>query len=92
MGLFLRRLPFLKVLAIGQLALLLRRHFKQLEPHERRRLASLVRRGTHLAPHERSELRNLLARLQPRAFAFAAADAVSPWPLPRRLAGRRRRF
>jgi hypothetical protein len=88
----LRRLPFFKLVVIGQLALLLRRHLRQLDPHERRRLASLLRRPTRLAPHERAELRDLVGRLEPRAFAFATADAFSPWPLPRRLAGRRRRF
>jgi len=87
-----RRLPFLKVLAIAELALLARRHLTRLQPHERRRLGALVRRGRRLQPHERAELRELVGRLEPRAFAFAAADAFSPWRLPRFLGGRRRRF
>jgi hypothetical protein len=87
-----RRLPFFKVFALAQLALLARRHLTQLQPHERRRLGALVRRGPGLQAHERAELRELVGRLQPRSFAFAAADAFSPWPLPRFLGGRRRRF
>jgi hypothetical protein len=37
---------------------------------------------------EREELKRLLAKLEPRAFAFNTANAFSPFPLPRRLAGR----
>jgi hypothetical protein len=85
-----RRLPFLKLLAIGEIALLVRRHLVRLDPQERRRLAQLVRRGRSLQPAEREELRGLVSKLDARAFAVAAADAVSPVPLPRRLAGRRR--
>jgi hypothetical protein len=33
-------------------------------------------------------LRRLLGKLEPRAFAVIAANAFSPVPLPRRLAGR----
>jgi hypothetical protein len=85
----LRRMPFLKVLAIAKLALLARRHLGNLEPHERRRLGQLVRRGHRLDPAERDELRHLAGKLDPRAFAFATADALSPIRLPRRLSGRR---
>jgi hypothetical protein len=85
-----RRLPFFKLLAIGQVALLARRHLKQLTPAERRRLAALVRRGPRLDPAERRELGEIVVKLDPRAFAFGAADRFSPLPLPRRLAGRPR--
>jgi triphosphoribosyl-dephospho-CoA synthetase len=83
-----RRLPFLKLLAIAQLLLLARRHFLHLDPAERRRLAELVRRGRSLTPAEREELRGLVQRLEPRAFAGAAADAFSPFST--RRFGRRR--
>jgi hypothetical protein len=86
--LLIRRLPFFRVLALAQVALLARRHLQQLEPHERRRLAGLVRRGRSLQPAEREELRTLVGKLDPRAFALGAADTVSPWPLPRRFTGR----
>lgn len=85
-----RRLPFLRVLAIAQVILLVRRHLMQLQPHERRRLAALVRRGPALGPSEREELRSLVGKLEPSAFALAAAHAVSPVGVPRRLRGFRR--
>jgi hypothetical protein len=84
----LRRMPFLKVLAIAQTLLLLRRHLVRLNASDRRRLSELARRGRSLTPAERDELRRLLSKMEPRAFAVAAADAFSPVPLPRRLAGR----
>ncbi|MDX6469379.1 MAG: hypothetical protein QOF75_1182 [Gaiellaceae bacterium] len=87
-----RRLPFLKVLAIVQLALLARRHLQALSPAERRRMGELARRGRGLTPEERTELRELAGKLEPRAFAGAVADAFSPIPLSGRvIRGRRRR-
>jgi hypothetical protein len=84
----LRRMPFLKVLAIAQTVLLAWRHLRQLDASDRRRLRELLRRGRGMSPAERDELRRLLAKLEPRAFAAAAADTFSPVPLPRRFAGR----
>ena len=84
-----KRLPFLRVLAIAEVAMLARRHLGRLEPAERRRFASLVRRGRSLSPAERDELRALTARLEPKAFAGQALDKVSPVPLPRRFTGGR---
>jgi hypothetical protein len=83
-----RRLPFFRILAIGRLALTARRHLQSLSPAERRRLAELVRHGRNLSPAERGELRTLVARLEPGAFARAAAAAFSPVGLPGRF-GRR---
>jgi hypothetical protein len=80
-----RRLPFLKVLAVVQLALLARRHMRALSPVERRRMAELARRGRTLTSAEKAELRDLASRLEPRAFAGAVADAFSPFPLPKRV-------
>jgi hypothetical protein len=85
----IRRLPFFKILAIAQIALLVRRHLKRLTPMERKRMGELVRRGHRLDRSERDELRTLVSKLEPAAFAFAAADHVSPLPLPRRF-GRRK--
>jgi hypothetical protein len=81
----LRRFPFLRILALGQIALLAHRHLQQLSPAERRRLKNLVTRAWKLDPRERKELTRLLGKLQPRAFAAGAADAFSPLPLPKRL-------
>ena len=81
----LRRMPFFKVLAVAQMALLARRQLKQLDPDDRHRLTELVRRGPRIDAAERDELRGLLVRLEPRAFAMAAANAFSPVRLPRRF-------
>ena len=72
----IRRLPYFKILAVVQLALLARRHLGALTPVERRRMADLARRGHRLTPAERPELRTLALKLEPRAFAGAAADHV----------------
>jgi len=85
-------MPFLKLLAVGQTVLLARRHFLQLDDRDRRRLRELVMRGKAMSPAERDELRHLLGKLEPAAFAFATADALSPVPIPgRRWRQRRRR-
>jgi hypothetical protein len=84
----LRRLPFLKLLALAQTALLLRRHLQRLSARDRRRLTQLVRRGHRMSAAERRELSRIVGKLEPRELAFAAADKLSPVRLPRRLAGR----
>lgn len=85
-----RQVPIFKLLALAQVGLLARRHLKRLGPGDARRLAALVRRGRSLDPAEKAELRTLTAKLEPRAFAGAAADRLSPIPLPRRLTGVRK--
>jgi hypothetical protein len=85
----LKRLPVLKLLAIGEIALLARTHASKLTPEERRRLFSLVREGrgrpSRLDAAQRDELQGLVAKAEPRLFAGEAADKLSPVPLPRRL-------
>ena len=81
----LKRLPVMKLLAIGEIALLARDHVRRLDPVERRRLVALVRKGRHLAADEREELAQLVAKAEPRRFAGLVADKLSPVPLPRRL-------
>jgi hypothetical protein len=85
----LKRLPVLKLLAIGEIALLARTHVTKLDPAERRRLVELVRKGrgrpSKLSPEEREELSRLVAKAEPRLFAGAVADKLSPVPLPGRL-------
>ncbi len=86
-----KQLPIFRVLAIAQVALLARRHLQQLGPGEARRIADLARRGRSLSEPEKQELRELTAKLEPRAFAGAAADQISPFGLPRRFTGVKRR-
>jgi hypothetical protein len=78
-----RAIPFFRLLAIAQTVLLVRRHVRMLDGDDRRRLAELVRRGRSMSPTEREEVRRILAKLEPRAFAAAAADAFSPVRVPR---------
>ena len=87
----IRRMPLFRLLAVGKTALLARRHFRRLDPSDRQRLAELLRRGRGMSPSQRDELRRILAKLGPREFAYATADAFSPVRLPKRLAGRRER-
>jgi hypothetical protein len=86
----IKRLPFFKILAVAQLALLARRHLHGLTRDDKRRLVELARRGTKLTAAERTELRGLVAKMEPRAFAVGAADRMSPVPLPRWLVGKLR--
>ena len=86
-GRIAKRVPLFKVFAIAQVGLLARSHLQRLGPGEARRLAELVRRRRSLSEAEKQELRTLTAKLEPRAFAGAAADHLSPVPLPRRLIG-----
>jgi hypothetical protein len=84
----LRLIPFYRVLALGQTVLRARRHWRGLEPNDRRRLRALVMRGRNMTPAERDEMRQILAKLEPRAFALATANAFSPVRMPRWLVTR----
>jgi hypothetical protein len=79
----------LKLLMVGEVALLLRSHIARLDPAERRRLIELLRAGrgrpSRLSPSEREELEALIAKTEPRLFAGLAADKLSPVRLPRRV-------
>jgi hypothetical protein len=81
----LRRLPFFKIVAVVQVALLARKHLGALTPADRRRMAELARHPRTLTPAERHELIELAAKLEPRAFAVHAADRFSPFPLPKKM-------
>jgi hypothetical protein len=88
----LKRLPVFKLLAIGEIAILARRHIELLEPDERRRLIELVRKGrgrrVNLTQSEQRELTALIAKVEPKRFALLAADKLSPIPVPKRLTRR----
>jgi hypothetical protein len=78
-------MPFLKILAIAQVALMVRRHLRGLTRDERRRLAELARKGTSLSPAERVELRALVSKFETKTLLVNATDRLSPFPLPRWL-------
>jgi hypothetical protein len=85
----IRKLPWFRVVAVAQTALLAREHLRALSPDERHRMLDLVRRVNRLSPAERDELRRLVMTLEPRAFAARTASRFSMIPLPRwLLAGR----
>ena len=90
-----RALPLARLVAAGQIVLMARRHWQRLEPAERRRLMTLVRRGRgrprNLTPTERTELARLIAKADPRLFAGLVAQRFSPVPLPGRMVRGRRR-
>ena len=90
-----RALPLARLVAAGQIVLMARRHWQRLEPAERRRLMTLVRRGRgrprNLTPTERTELARLIAKADPRLFAGLVAERFSPVPLPGRMVRGRRR-
>jgi hypothetical protein len=95
----LRRIPVVRLLAIGEVGMIARDHVLRLTPDERRRVLGLIRtarghRG-NLSPAERDELADLVAKLEPRLLAGEAIHRLSPVPVPRRLAygrsGRRAR-
>ena len=85
----LKRLPIFKLLALAEIALLAHAHVIRLTPDERRRLLHLVQtsrgRKGNLSEAERREFADLIAKMEPRLFAGAAADHLSPVPLPTRL-------
>lgn len=72
---------WLRVLAIAQVALLVRRHVVMLERDERSRLAVLVgkskgRPRRNLTANEREEMLRLVRKLEPGAFARGAWGAA----------------
>jgi hypothetical protein len=73
-----KRIPFIKIIALAQLAMLARQHYQRLDGNERKRLLDLVRHPQSLTPADKSELKGLVAKMEPRAFAGSAARHVSP--------------
>jgi hypothetical protein len=84
-----RAIPMAKLLTAAQLVMLARRHWLRLEPHERRRLFTLVRIATgrrgRLTPAERFELARLIAKADPKLFAGLVVQKLSPVPFPKRM-------
>jgi hypothetical protein len=72
---------WIRVLAIAQVALLIRHHATLLERDERNRLAALVAKSkgrprTNLTANERGELLRLAQKLEPGAFAHGVWGAA----------------
>jgi hypothetical protein len=90
----LRRLPVAKLLAVAEVVLLARQHIVRLEPHERRRVLTLMRRArgrsSNLSAGERAELAALVSKANPRLFLGLVANKLSPVPLPPRVVRGRR--
>jgi hypothetical protein len=66
-----------RILAVAQVALLVRRHFKMLEPDERGRLAKLVgkskgRPRRNLSANDRQELLRLVRKTEPGTLGRGA--------------------
>ncbi len=83
---YLKRLPVMRLLAVGEILVLAKEHLDKLEPQERRRLMVLLREGhgrpSNLSKRQREELEGLIAKAEPRLFAGHAAEKLSPIPLP----------
>jgi predicted ArsR family transcriptional regulator len=86
LGNAIRRIPAARMMAIAELLVLARQHLTKLEPHERRRVVELVRRGrgrpSHLSERDRRELARLVEKAEPREFARSAVKKVVGVPLP----------
>ena len=71
---------WIRILAVAQVALLVRRHLQLLEADERTRLAKLVAKSkarprTNLSANEREEMLRLVQKLEPGQFGRAAAGS-----------------
>jgi hypothetical protein len=72
---------WIRVLAVAQIALLVRRHLTLLEADERSRLASLVAKSKgrprkNLSANEREEMLRLVRKLEPGEFGKGAFSHV----------------
>lgn len=74
--------PWARAIAVGQVALILKRHIDKLGPGELSELRTLLAkskgRPTNLTSKERSRLMVLVRKLEPGAFAKSAATSASP--------------
>ena len=74
-----KRIPFFKLLAIAQIAMLARRHFQRLDANERKRLVDLMRHPRGMTSADKAELKGLVAKMEPGAFAGSAARHAVPF-------------
>lgn len=89
----LRKVPVARLLALAEVAILVREHIYRLEPQERHRLAELIMQGrgrpSSLSARERRELTSLVAKTEPRGLLNEAVEKVTGVPVSRRRRGRR---
>ena len=89
-----KAIPLARLVVAGKIVLLAREHWHRLEPAERRRLITLVRRGhgrpRNLSEADRTELARLIHNADPWLFAQLVAQRFSPVPIPSRLLRGRR--
>jgi hypothetical protein len=89
-----KAIPLARLVVAGKIVLLAREHWHRLEPAERRRLITLVRRGhgrpRNLSERDRTELARLIHKADPWLFAQLVAQRFSPVPIPSRLLRHRR--
>lgn len=89
-----KAIPLARLVVAGKIVLLARQHWHRLEPAERRRLISLVRRGhgrpRNLSDEDRTELARLIRKADPWLFTQLVAQRFSPVPIPSRLLRGRR--
>ena len=86
LGRTIRRVPVARLLVTAEVVMLARQHLLKLEPHERRRVVELMRRGHgrpgHLSERDRRELARLVEKAEPREFVRSAMKKVAGIPLP----------
>jgi hypothetical protein len=89
-----KAIPLARLVVAGKIVLLAREHWHRLEPAERRRLLSLVRKGhgrpRNLSERDRTELARLIHKADPWLFAQLVARRFSPVAIPDRLFRSRR--
>jgi ABC-type polar amino acid transport system ATPase subunit len=77
-----RRIPIARLIIVAEVAMLAGEHVGRLDPEERRRVLTLLRRGrgrpSNLSRGERAELAMLVAKAEPKLFARAVAKKFSP--------------
>lgn len=77
-----KRIPVARLIIIAEVAILAGEHVGRLEPSERRRVVTLLRRGRlrpgNLTQREREELATLVAKIEPKLFAKSVAKKFSP--------------
>ena len=84
----LRKIPVARLLAAAELVIVVRQHYVKLNPDERRRFLTLLRRGrgrpSNLSKRERAELAALIAKAEPRLFAQLVVERLTGVKLPGR--------